>query len=74
MRTSPLMLLTTEEKYRMAILETLEEGDQDQQPWAFYEHDHGGLRGYQWTKEQAQSERVNFVNAIAKRIKEEFSE
>lgn len=74
MKTSPLQLLSNDEKLRFAILETLEQGDQDQQPWAFYEHDHGGLRGYQWTREQAMSERINFINTITKKLKEEFSE
>jgi len=48
----------------IAISEILERGDQDQLPWAFYEHDHGGLKGYAWTKENADVERSNFIEAV----------
>lgn len=73
-RSSPLVSLSDDEKRYFAILETLEAGDQDGQPWAFYEHDHGGLRGFDWSKENAMTERINFAHAVRKRLKEEFSE
>lgn len=71
--TVPLLKLDEREKLYFAILETLEEGDVDKQPWAFYEHDHGGLKGFRWTGELAMTERINFAHAVIKRIREDFS-
>jgi hypothetical protein len=52
------------EEIIVAIATVLERGDQDELPWAFYEHDHGGLKGYTWTKENADVERSNFTEAV----------
>jgi hypothetical protein len=52
----------------IAISEVLEHGDQDNQPWAFYEHDHGGLKGFAWTRQEAETERSNFIEAIINRL------
>jgi hypothetical protein len=52
------------EQVIVAIAATLEHGDQDNQPWAFYAHDHGGLKGYEWTQQQADIERANFIEAV----------
>lgn len=59
-----------ERQIYLTILELLELGDQDQQPWAFYEHDHGGLKGFNWTREQAMSERNDFAHAVVRKIQE----
>lgn len=53
------------------ISQVLEEGDQDQQPWAFYEHDHGGARFPNWTTENAMWERQRFIDTVCKRYYEE---
>ena len=47
-----------------AISIVLERGDQDDLPWAFYAHDHGGIKGGDWTKENAEIERSNFIEAV----------
>jgi hypothetical protein len=52
------------EQVIVAIAATLEHGDQDDLPWAFYAHDHGGLKGYDWTQQQADIERSNFIEAV----------
>jgi hypothetical protein len=52
------------EEIVVAIATVLERGDQDDQPWAFHEHDHGGLKGFPWTKENADVERSNFIEAV----------
>lgn len=62
--------MTNEERLRLAILEVLEHGDQDEQPWAFYAHDHGGLKGYDWTDENAMTERINFAHAVVVKVRE----
>lgn len=54
----------------IAISSVLEHGDQDNQPWAFYEHDHGGLKGFPWTREQANVERSNFIEAVIAKLEE----
>ena len=59
-----------EQQIYLTILEVLESGDQDEQPWAFYEHDHGGLKGFSWTREQAMSERDNFAQAVVRKVQE----
>lgn len=74
MKTSPLLPLSESEKIRFAILEVLEKGDQDHQPWAFYAHGYDGLKGFDWSKEQAVVERFHFTEAVIKKIKEDFSE
>lgn len=53
------------------IAQVLEEGDEDQQPWAFYEHDHGGTRFPSWSAENAVRERQRFIDTVTKRYYEE---
>jgi hypothetical protein len=53
------------------IAQVLEEGDEDQQPWAFYEHDHGGARFPDWTAENAGRERRRFIDTVTKRYYDE---
>lgn len=48
----------------VGVMKVLERGDQDNQPWAFYAHDHGGLKGHEWTEENAQVERSNFIEEL----------
>lgn len=55
---------------RAAIFDVLDRGDQDEPPWAFYEHDHGGVRGLAWTEDDANVERRVFVDNVIARIAE----
>lgn len=58
----------TERSVVQTILAVLDEGDYDNQPWAFYEHDHGGLKGHEWSKESAMIERINFAQRVIDRM------
>lgn len=58
----------TESQIKDAIINVLARGDQDGQPWAFYEHDHGGVKGSEWTAGLAMRERVLFAEAVVREL------
>jgi hypothetical protein len=53
---------------RAALFDVIDSGDQDQQPWALYEHDHGGTRFPSWTEDQASHERELFADTVVQRV------
>lgn len=57
---------------RAAIFDLLDRGDQDGQPWVFNEIDRENFAGgrYSWTEDMVNVERINFVDAVVKRIAE----
>jgi len=50
------------------ILDVLEHGDEDDQPWAFYENP--DPRSY-WNKENAEWERKRFIDTVIRKYNEE---
>lgn len=69
----PLLKLHNGEKLYFAILETLEKGDQDGQPWMFYQRERRSPLP-SWSMEDAMTERINFAHAVIKLIKGDLSE
>lgn len=76
---SPVLHLTMDDQGQMfagvatiraALFDILDRGDRDDQPWAFYEHDHGGVKGLAWTEDDANVERRVFVDNVLARIAE----